>query len=128
MENVIIETLVEILAAVVLMLITVFGTWLSAKLAKRTELQNINAAQKEVIGMAQLTVGELQQTVVEGLKESSIDGKLSEEEIKELGELLYNKTVAKMSESTFNLLSAAGVDIVALIYGAGESWINEMHM
>lgn len=126
MENVIIENLVNILTAVVLMLISVFGTWLSTKLAKHAELQNINAAQKEVIGMAQITVGELQQTMVEEMKEFAEDGKLSKEEIRELGELLYNKTVAKMSDSTYNLLTAAGVDIVALIYGAGESWIHEL--
>lgn len=126
MEQVIFENLVNIMAAVIMMLISVLGTWLTMKLAKHAELQNINAAQKELIGMAQITVGELQQTIVEEMKAAAVDGKLSEEEIKELGELLYNKTVAKMSNSTYNLLTAAGVDIVALIHGAGEAWIAEL--
>ena len=44
MENIIIETVVQIFAALLLMLISLLGTWLTAKLAKRTELANIAPA------------------------------------------------------------------------------------
>lgn len=76
--------------------------------------------------MAQLTVEELQQILVEGLKASREDGKLTKEEITSLGEALLDGTKAKMSAPTVKLLAAAAVDITALIHGAGESWIAKL--
>lgn len=124
MADIIIQNLVKIAATLLIMLIGVLGTWLTKKMGKRTELANINAAQQEVINMAQITVGELQQTVVEKLKAANADGKLTKEEIRELGEVLINKTTEKMCQPTYNLLNSAGVDIIALIQGVGEAWIN----
>lgn len=126
MNEVIIETAVQILATLILTLIGVLGTWLTAKIAKRNELANINAATNEAIGAAQLTVLELQQTVVDGWKAASADGKLSKDEITQLGTMLIDKTMEKMSDSAKNLLTAAGVDITAIIKGAGEAMIQNM--
>lgn len=126
MTAVIIENLVEIVGALLMMLIGVLGTWLTAKIGKKEDLKTINAAQQEVIAMAGQTVEELQQTVVDGLKASTEDGKLTKEEIETLGEALLAGTLAKMSDTTYNLLDAAGVDIVNLIQGAGEAWISRM--
>lgn len=123
---VIMENLVEIIAALVIALIGVLGTWLTAKIGKREELKSINAAQQEVIDMARITVGELKQTVVDGLKAANADGKLTNAEITALGKSLLDLTVAKMSDTTYNLLNSAGVDIVALITGAGEDWIESL--
>ena len=126
MVEIIIENLVNIIATLLIVLIGVLGTWLTAKISKKTELANINMAQSEVFLMAQLTVGELQQTMVEKLKAAHEDGKLTENEIKDLGDVLITKTKEKMSKPTYDLLNAAGVDITALIKGAGESWINSI--
>lgn len=126
MINVVLENLVNIAAAAVIMLIGVLGSYLTLKLSQRTELKSINAAQQEVILMAQQTVGELQQTVVAKLKEASIDGKLSKAEIAELSRELLSRTVQKLSVPTQDLLRAAEVDIVALIQGAGEAWIEQL--
>lgn len=126
MEIVIMENLVEIVVALVLTLISVLGAWLTAKIGKNKSLENIHAAQQEVISMASLTVSELQQTLVDGLKAAHEDGKLTKDEIIMLGEKLLEGTVAKMSDTTYNLLDAAGVDIVALIQGAGEAWIKQI--
>lgn len=126
MMDVIIENAVAIVATLLMTLIGVLGTWLTAKLAKREELTNINAAQQEVIKAAQITVGELQQTLVEGLKAGHEDGKLTKEEIEALGELLVDKTLKKMSVSAIGVLNAAAVDITALIKGAGEDWIQKL--
>ena len=126
MNEVIIETAVQILATLILTLIGVLGTWLTAKIAKRNELANINAATNEAIGAAQLTVLELQQTVVDGWKAASADGKLSKDEITQLGTMLIDKTMEKMSDSAKNLLTAAGVDITATIKGAGEAMVQNM--
>lgn len=126
MFEVIMENLINIVGALLMALIGVLGSVITAKLAEKAHLANINAAQQELIFLAQQTVGELQQTIVEKLKASRADGKLTEEEIKVLGETLLKKTMEKLSEPAHQLLSAAGVDIVALIHGAGEDWINRL--
>ena len=126
MVEVIIENVVNILGALLITLIGVLGTWLTAQLGKRAELNSINAAQQELITMAQITVGELQQTVVEKLKAAHEDKKLTNEEVLTLGALLVQKTLEKMSKPTQQLLNAAGVDIIALIQGTGEDWINSL--
>lgn len=126
MYEIIMETVVQIVATLLITLIGVLGAWLTAKLAKKTELTNINAATNEVVSAAQLTVLELQQTVVDGWKAASADGKLSQDEVAELGKMLIEKTMEKMSDSAKSLLTAAGVDITAIITGAGEAMIQNM--
>ena len=126
MFEVIMENIINIVGALLMTLIGVLGAWITSKIAKRTELATINAAQQELIFLAQQTVGELQQTIVQGMREVSEDGKLDREDIAFLGRELLNKTMAKLSEPTHQLLNAAGVDIVALIHGAGEDWINSL--
>ena len=126
MNEIIMETVVQIVGTLVLTLIGVLGTWLTAKIGKRNELINIATATGEVVNAAQLTVLELQQTLVDGWKAANDDGKLTEEEINELGYLLFDKTVEKMSDSAMNLLVSAGVDINAIIKGAGEAMIQRM--
>ena len=127
MNEAIINLIAQVLATLLITLIGVLGAWLTAKIGKRVELSNINKAKDELIIAAQQTVMELQQTVVEGLKDVAIDGKLSEEEITELSGLLVNKTKEKMSLPAIKLLEAAAVDVNALIRGAGEALINQMH-
>lgn len=126
MTNVIIENIVQIAATLLITLIGVLGAWLTTKLAKREELKNITAATNEVIKAAQTTVLELQQTTVNGMKAANADGKLTKDEIAELGKLLVDGAMAKMSDTTKNLLNSAGVDISAIITGAGEALIARM--
>lgn len=126
MFEVLMENMLEILAGLIVTLIGVFGAWLTAKLSKKAELSAINAAQQELITMAQITVGQLQQTLVEGMKAANADGKLSKADISALGLRLISDTMEKLSEPSRKLLEAAGVDILSLIRGAGEDWINEM--
>ena len=123
----IIETVMDVLAELIIMLIGVGGTWLTIQMGKNKYVQTINAAQKEVIAMAQVTVGELKQTVVDKLKAGHEDGKLTKDEIQKLGFDLITMTLAKLSDPTINLLKAAGVDVTALIRGAGEDWINSLN-
>lgn len=127
MTDAIINVIAQVLATLLITLIGVLGAWLTAKIGKRVELSNINKAKDELIIAAQQTVMELQQTVVEELKDKAADGKLTEEEITELGFLLVDKTKKKMSLSAIGVLEAASVDITALIRGAGEALINQMH-
>lgn len=126
MLDIILENAVTIVAVLLTTLIGVLGTWLTTKLAKKEELATINAAQQEAIQAAQLTVSELQQTVVDGLKAGREDGKLTTEEIELLGKLLLSETMKKMSASAIGVLNAATVDVTALIKGAGEDWVAKL--
>ena len=124
--DILIENAVNIAAAFFIALIGVFGAWLTAKLGKATQLDTVNRAQQELIKLAQITVGELKQTVVDGMKAAHTDGKLTKEEISQLGQLLYEKSTAKLSASAMDVLTAAQVDISALITGAAEHLIGQM--
>lgn len=121
-----IEYGMQIAATLLITLIGVLGAYLSVKLGKSANLQNIDAAQKEVIRAAELTVGELQQTLVDGLKAASEDGKLTDDEISSLKQQLLDKTIEKISAPAYTLLQAASVDVEALITGAGESLIERI--
>ena len=123
MNEVIIELAARIVGTFVLMLIGVAGTWLTTKIAKRNELATIAAATAEATDAAQRVVLELQQTLVDGMKASCEDGKLSDAEIEQLGALLLNKALAQMSEPAKNVLAAAGKDVSAIIQSAGEAMI-----
>ncbi|MDY4231237.1 MAG: hypothetical protein SOX74_04025 [Candidatus Faecousia sp.] len=125
MVNVIIENAVQIAATLVVTLIGVLGAWLSAKIAKQSELKNIAAATDAAVDAAQTTVLELQQTTVDKLKAASADGKLTKDEIDELGKLLIDGASAKMSDAAKGVLNAAGVDLTAIIKGAGEAMISK---
>lgn len=124
--NALIETLSQILGAVVLTLIGVAGTWLLVKIGNSTKLENIRKATEEAIQATQRTVGELQQTLVEDLKAASSDGKLTPEEVEHLKGLLIEKTLKNLSGTATNLLISSGVDISGLITSAGESFINQL--
>ena len=124
--EILIENAVNITAAFFISLIGVFGAWLTAKLGKATQLDTVNRAQQELIKLAQITVGELKQTVVDGMKAAHTDGKLTKEEIAQLGQLLYDKTTAKLSASAMDVLTASQVDISALITGTAEHLIGQM--
>lgn len=126
MTDVIITEAVHIVGALLLMLIGVLGTWLTAQIAKRQELTNISIAMDELISHTQQTVGELEQTVVKDLKAAAVDGKLTDEEITSLGVTLYNITIRKLSDPAKKLLEAASVDIQAMITSAAEDWINTL--
>lgn len=126
MKETLIITLVDIVGSLIITLAGVLGTWLSIKLGKKAELESIRTAQQELISVAQITVGELQQTVVEGLKAAHEDGKLTEDEIITLGGLLITKALEKLSDPARKVLEAAGKDVIKLIKGAGEDWINSL--
>ena len=126
MIDVIIEESVKVCGTLLIMLIGVLGTWLSTKIAKKVEFQNIAKAVDVLVEMAQQTVGELKQTMVDDMKEAAMDHKLTDEEITQLGMMLYNRTIRKMSEPMMDTLRAASVDIQAVITSAGEDWIREL--
>lgn len=126
MMEAIITNAVELIAALLMTLIGVLGTWLTVKVGKRQELQALAVAISEAVGMARMTVDELQQTIVVDLKASREDGKLSKSEITMLSEKLWSMTCEKMSSSAINIIEAANIDLRGLIQGAGEAFISQM--
>jgi hypothetical protein len=126
MNDFLIEQAVGIAAYLLVTLIGLLGAWLSSKLAKRMELQNIKAATDSVIAATQETVHELQQTTVEKLKAAHEDGKLTQEEINGLGYALLDITESKLADSVKGLLLAAKIDLETLIKSTAESYIDKM--
>lgn len=120
--NILIEVLTEVVVTLVVTLIGVGGAWLAAKLAKKQQLSNIAAATEQVVSAAQITVRELQQTLVDRYK-SAGGGKLTPDQVAELNAALLEKTYEKLGNPALNLLYSARVDLDALIRGAGEAWI-----
>lgn len=125
MTEVIIENAVKIIASALLMLIAVLGTYLTTLAGKRAETANLHEALKALTDAAKTTVGELQQTVVDPLKEAAADGKLTPDEINYLRDMLVDKTKSKMLPATLGIINAAGADIEAIILGVGESLISK---
>ena len=126
MMDAIMVNAVELTASLLMMLLGVLGTWLSLKIGKKQELAALNGAVSEAVGMARLTVDELQQTVVDGLKAGRADGRLTKQEITMLSEKLWSMTLEKMSAPAVSLLEAAKVDLRGLIQGAAEAWLRDM--
>lgn len=126
MTDVIITEAVKVAGTLLITLIGVLGAWLSSKLAKHIEVKNIATAVNTLSYMATQTVGELEQTMVKPMKEAAVDHKLTKEEITQLGMMLYNITLRKMSKPMVELLEAASVDIQAVITSAGEDFINSL--
>ena len=124
--NPIMEVVLQVVATLLVTLIGVLGTWLTMKLGKSAGLQNIDAAQKELIRAARITVDELQQTFVADWKAANADGKLQADEVAALKEHLLNKTLEKLSAPALSLLKGAAVDVNGLIAGVGEAWIDRM--
>ena len=124
--NALIDSGVQILVALVVALIGVGGTWLTAQIGKVKQLQTVQIAVDEAKNAAITTALELQQTVVDDLKAAAVDGKLTKEEIAKLKNDLLSMSMAKLSNASVKVLTAAGVDISAIITGAAESAIGSI--
>ena len=126
MNSVIIETIVSVAANLAVTFIGVLGAWLLAQIGRNEKLKTISTAVEELTNAAEQTVLELQQTTVDALKAASADGKLTQDEITDLGQKLLSGALAKMSDSGIDVLKAANVDINAIVTGAGEALIAQM--
>lgn len=124
--DIIIEVGVKVIGALAVTLISVAGAWAASKLGQVKQAENVTIAISEVENAARLTVLELQQTLVDDLKASAADGKLTEQEKRELGNLLVKKSIEKLSAPSEALLRAAGVDVEKIIQGAGEALIAQI--
>ena len=124
--NIIIQYIAEIVAILVISAIGVFGSWLLNKMKQQKGLENITMATEQVIQAAQVTVRELQQTLVGNWKEQQENGKLTAEQIVELKQKAIDITLKKLSEPTLKLLESAKIDVEIMITSAAEAYIDEL--
>ena len=126
MKEILITQAAQIVSTVIITLIGVLATWLTAKLNAHMQLKNLTSALDTCLKMTQVTVGELQQKFVEGMKDANEDGKLTADEIKELNSSLLLYTKEKMTPDIINIIINAGIDINKFILDAGENYIQEL--
>ena len=122
-----INSAAQILFGILIAIIGIIGAGVMVKLSKREDLANIAAATDEAIKAAKQTAAALQQQLVEGMKAAHEDGKLTEQEIQQLGVMLLNTAMRKLSDPAKEILIAAGKDITAIIQDAAEAWIQKNH-
>lgn len=126
MREVFIEVGTQVVFDLLMLVVGVLFAYLSKLIAKSKRLAHIAIAMNELERVVTNVVGDLQQTVVEGLKAASENGKLSKTDIQYLGEELIKKTAAQISAPAAETLQAAGVDIEAMIHSIAEAWISEI--
>lgn len=124
------EALIEIGTRVVFTLImaglSILFAYIGRLLAKNQKMTHIAAAMDELERVTHNAVGDLQQTVVDGLKKASENGKLTAEDIEHLGKMLLDKVAAQMSLPTIETLHAAGVDVEAMVHSVAEAYIAKI--
>ena len=123
MREAMIEVAVQVIYAVLMGLFGILFTYLSKLIGKTKQLQHIATATDELEKVVKIVVGDLQQTVVDGLKEASKDGKLTEAEISELGKQLVQKVGEQISAPAAKTLYAAGIDVENMIHSIAEAYI-----
>ena len=126
MKELLIEQASQLILTIVVTALGLFSAWLTVKLSKYIKLKNLTSALDTCLSMTQVTVGELQQKFVEGMKAANKDGKLTEEEIRELNTSLVVYTKNKLTPSIINVITAAGIDINQFILDAGENYVQEL--
>ena len=126
MREVFIEVGTRVVFELLMLVIGVAFAYLTKLIGKSRKLEHIASAMEELERVVKNVVGDLQQTVVEGLKAASVDGKLSEEEVYDLGRLLIKKTYEQLSNPASETIRAAGIDIDEAIHSFAEAYIERI--
>ena len=126
MREVFIEVGTRVVFELLMLVIGVAFAYLTKLIGKSRKLEHIASAMEELERVVKNVVGDLQQTVVEGLKTASVDGKLSEEEVYDLGRLLIKKTYEQLSNPASETIRAAGIDIDEAIHSFAEAYIERI--
>ena len=121
-----ISSVLSVVAQLAVAGLSVGLTWCVTRIAKTEKFKSISEVLTQLSTTVEDTVGELQQTGVDGLKAAASDGKLTPEEVSALNAKLLDLVKAKMAQPAIELLSAAQIDINALIIGMAESAIKKM--
>ena len=125
MREVIIEVLVQVVGVIVMGVLGIAFAYVGKWMGQTKKLETVAAAMSQLEDVVKNVVGELQQTMVEGLKAAS-DGKLSQEDIYDLGKLLVMKATEQLSNPAASTLKAAGIDIENMIHSIAEAYIERI--
>ena len=126
MREVIIEVIVQVIGALLMGVIGVAFAYLTKLVGKTKELEHVASAMDELESVVTTVVGDLQQTIVENLKAASADGKLSQEDIYDLGKLLVMKVKEQPSHPASTTIQAAGIDMTEAIHSIAEAYIAKI--
>lgn len=126
MREAIIEVAVQVITAILLGTVSIAFAYVGKWMGQTKKLETVAAAMSQLEDVVQNVVGELQQTMVEHLKAASADGKLSDEDIYDLGKLLVMKATEQLSDPASSTLEAAGIDIVGMIHSIAEAYIERI--
>lgn len=124
LAGVFLEQAVNIVFRAIEAAVMIFAAWALKKFGSNKNIQSLSIATQLICDMAIQSAGELQQTVVLGLKATNGDGKLTAEQIDDLAYRLFNMTKAKLSDAVKELVIASGADLDAIITGACESLLS----
>jgi type I site-specific restriction-modification system R (restriction) subunit len=94
--------------------------WLKTK----TQSEALKSAISEAQTVADTVVSSLQQTVVEGLKEKSADGKLTAEDAKAVAEQAIEMFLSDISHKSLEVIENNADDIIAYIQNLLESRLS----
>lgn len=121
MNEAVLNLITTVLAAVATGAVTVAVAFLQSRL--RSERTGEALARLEEA--AAITVGELQQTVVEGWKAAG-GGKLTRAQMDDLRGMVLDKARQKLDKPAIALLEGVGADVSALIMGCAEDAVRKM--
>lgn len=124
--GVVIETGVNTLYRLIWAATLAFGAWVLEKIGKNEKLKNLSLAIQLVLDMTRQTAEELQQTIVGDLKANRPGGKLTAEDVDDLGFRLLNMVKIKVDAASQEIIKAAGIDLDALITGECEAFLNRI--
>lgn len=122
--GILIEQVVTTVARLLEALVLAYSAWVLEKFGKNKKLQNLTLANQELCRIVKQTVRELNQTIVNKLKEKAPDGKLTDAQIDYLKGALLTLVKEKTDEATVAMITAAGADLDALITGQCEAYLD----
>lgn len=126
MREVFIEVGTQVVFELLMLVIGVAFAYIAKLVGKTHKLDHVATAMDELERVVKNVVGDLQQTVVEGLKDASVDGKLSQEEIYDLGKMLVMKVSEQLSDPASTTIKAAGIDMTEAIHSIAEAYIAKI--
>ena len=124
--NVIIENCAQIVAIILGALLAYAINYLRLFVAEKLKMQTLALAIDQLDGAVASTVEELQQVLVDDMKAAAADGKLTEDEIRMLGERVVKGSVAKLTDPAIELIKAAGIDITEYIRSVAETYVHQL--
>lgn len=126
MREVIIEVAVQVIGAILMGIVGIVFAYIGKWMGQNKKLETVSAAMEQLEAVVKNVVGELQQTTVEQMKAATEDGKLSQEEIYDLGKMLVMKVSEQLSDPASTTIQAAGIDMTEAIHSIAEAYIAKI--